>query len=120
MISQKITQTIHCAATVEFYSSLSNSVRTNVGGTRDLFRLTKKFLHKPRFTFVSTAYVHTPASKQHFEERPVLLARPASEIYTEICCDNPNFTKVNITFEIESKHIVHIIIIMISIHHPSP
>ena len=88
MISQKITQTIHCAATVEFDSSLSNSVRTNVGGTLELFRLTKKFLHKPRFTFVSTAYVHTPASKQHFEERPVLLARPASEIYTEICKGN--------------------------------
>ncbi len=88
IISQKITQTIHCAATVEFDSSLSSSARTNVGGTLELFRLTNKFLHKPRFTFVSTAYVHTPTSEQHLEEKPVLLPRSASEIYTEICKGN--------------------------------
>ena len=84
VMSKNVTQVIHCAATIGFNSTILDSVKTNVDGTLEVFRLTKHFSHRPFFTFVSTAYVHRVLPQKKFEEKPIILPREAREIYEDI------------------------------------
>jgi thioester reductase-like protein len=56
-LAAEVTTVVHCAASVSFGSSLEDSRRVNVEGTRRVLELAERCERLERLTYVSTAYV---------------------------------------------------------------
>lgn len=57
ILSQNVTDVIHCAGSTNFSLPIEESRKYNVEGTKNVLNFSKLFKHKIRFGYISTAFV---------------------------------------------------------------